>query len=287
LLVNTNVAKEAEHLGQPTLPGTITPKSWLGVPMLVSDQVTGILSVQNLEREYAFDESDVRLLQTFAASMSIALENARLYEQARQLAILEERQRLGRELHDSVTQSLYGINLYAEAARGQMAVEQYDQAHQYLTDIQSTAQESLAEMRLLIYELRSPILQKEGLVAALQNRLYSVENRAGLKSGLKSNLEDRLPPDVEEGLYRIAHEALNNILKHAHAKNVQISILQDRKALAMEISDDGIGFEPQAACREGCLGMISMQQRALVHGWNCKVDSKPGKGTRVRVEVEQ
>ena len=108
-----------------------------------------------------------------------------------------------------------------------------------------------------------------------------------MKSSLKSNLEDRLPLDVEEGLYRIAHEALNNILKHAHARNVQISILQDRKALAMEISDDGNGFEPEAARREGCLGMISMQQRALVHGWNFKVDSNPGKGARVRVEVEQ
>ncbi|MBK7318189.1 GAF domain-containing protein [Candidatus Villigracilis affinis] len=100
LLVNTKVAEEAVRLGQPTLPGTITPKSWLGVPMLVSGQVTGILSVQNVERENVFDESDIHLLQMFAASMSIALENARLYEQARQLAILEERQRLGRELHD-------------------------------------------------------------------------------------------------------------------------------------------------------------------------------------------
>jgi signal transduction histidine kinase len=286
LLVNTNVGKEAERLGQPTLPGTITPRSWLGVPMLVSGQVTGILSVQNLERENAFDESDVRLLQTFAASMSIALENARLYEQARQLAILEERQRLARELHDSVTQSLYGINLYAEAATGQLANGQADQAQQYLTDIQNTAQESLAEMRLLIYELRTPVLQKEGLVAALQNRLYSVENRAGLKSGIKSNLEERLPPNIEEGLYRIAHEALNNVLKHARARNVQISLLRDQKNITMEISDDGIGFEPAAASREGCLGLISMQQRALVHGWHFAVDSCPGKGTRILVEVE-
>ena len=287
LLVNSNVAEEAARLGQPTLPGTITPKSWLGVPMLVGDRVTGILSVQNVEKENAFGASDVHILQTFAASMSIALENARLYDQARQLAVLEERQRLARELHDSVTQSLYGINLYAEAAGGQIAIAQYDQVRQYLTDIQNTAQESLAEMRLLIYELRPPVLQKEGLVAALQNRLYSVENRAGLKSSLKSNLGERLPLDVEEGLYRIAHEALNNVLKHAHAKNVQIGILQDQKTLTMEIADDGIGFEPETACHEGCLGMISMQQRALVHGWHFTLDSSPGRGTRIRVEVEQ
>jgi len=286
LLVNTNVAEEAARLGQPTLPGTITPKSWLGVPMLVDDQVTGILSVQNVERENAFGESDIRLLQTFAASMSIALENAHLYEQARHLAILEERQRLGRELHDSVTQSLYGINLYAEAAAGQMAAEKYDQVRQYLSDIQNTAQESLAEMRLLIYELRPPILEREGLVAALQNRLYSVENRAGLKSDLKCNLEERLSPVMEEGLYRIAHEALNNTLKHSHARNVWISIQQNHGITTMEIADDGIGFEPESVQREGCLGMISMRERALVHGWVFSVDSSPGNGTRVRVEVQ-
>jgi len=286
LLVNTNVAEEAGRLGQPTLPGTTTPKSWLGVPMLVGAEVTGILSVQNVDQENAFDESDVHLLQTFAASMSIALENARLYEQARHLAILEERQRLGRELHDSVTQSLYGINLYAEAAGGQIAAERYDQVRQYLADIQNTAQESLAEMRLLIYELRPPILEREGLVAALQNRLYSVENRAGLKFDLKSNLEVRLPLVMEEGFYRIAHEALNNTLKHSHARNVWISILQNQGTTTMEITDDGIGFEPDSVSREGCLGMISMRERALVHGWTFSLDSSPGNGTRIRVEAK-
>jgi signal transduction histidine kinase len=256
------------------------------VPLKVKGIVIGVMSAAS-DRAGAFDQSDEIILQTLANQASVAIENARLHEQEKQIAILEERQRLARELHDSVTQSLYGINLYAEAAGGQIAIGQYDQVRQYLTDIQNTAQDSLAEMRLLIYELRPPVLKKEGLVGALQNRLYSVENRAGLKPGLKSNLGERLPPDVEEGLYRIALEALNNTLKHARAKSVQISILQDRKTVTMEISDDGIGFEPESACREGCLGMISMQQRALVHGWHFTLDSSPGKGTRIRVEVEE
>ena len=256
------------------------------VPLKVKGIVIGVMSAAS-DRAGAFDQSDEIILQTLANQASVAIENVRLHEQEKQIAILEERQRLARELHDSVTQSLYGINLYAEAAGGQIAIGQYDQVRQYLTDIQNTAQESLAEMRLLIYELRPPVLKKEGLVGALQNRLYSVENRAGLKTGLKSNLGERLPPDVEEGLYRIALEALNNTLKHARAKSVQISILQDRKTVTMEISDDGIGFEPESACREGCLGMISMQQRALVHGWHFTLDSGPGKGTRIRVEVEE
>jgi signal transduction histidine kinase len=287
LLVNTNVAKEAALLGQPTLPGTITPKSWLGVPMLVDGQVAGILSVQNVDEENAFDESDVRLLQTFAASMSIALENARLYEQARHLAILEERQRLGRELHDSVTQALYGISLYAQAASGKITARDPDQARRYLEDIQNTAQESLADMRLLIHELRPPILDREGLISALQSRLTSVEDRAGIKSRIISNLTARLSSNIEEGLYQIAREALNNSIKHAHAKNILICLEQDPKLISMEISDDGIGFNPATARREGCQGLINMEEHARSQGWEFHTESSPGSGTRIKVEIRQ
>lgn len=260
--------------------------SHVGVPLRVKDKVIGVLSASS-DHADAFDRSDEIILQTLANQASVAIENVRLHEQEKRIAILEERQRLGRELHDSVTQSLYGINLYAEAAGGQMALGQYDQARQYLTDIQNTAQESLADMRLLIYELRPPILEREGLVAALQNRLYSVENRAGLKSTLKGNLEERLPLPVEEGLYRIAHEALNNTLKHAHAKNVMVTVQQDGQTIAMEIADNGIGFDPESACRDGCLGLVSMRERALAHGWQFSVNSSPGLGTRIRVEVKR
>jgi signal transduction histidine kinase len=285
LLVNTGVAYTATLLGQPTLPGTATPKSWLGVPMLGDGQVTGILSVQNVDEENAFDEADVRLLQTFAAAMGIALENARLYEKERQVAVLEERQRLGRELHDSVTQSLYGISLYAQAATGKLAADDHERARQYLEDIQNTAQESLADMRLLIFELRPPILDREGLVVALENRLSAVENRAMIKSSIRSNLSERLPRGVEEGLYQIAREALNNVVKHAHARNVQIELEQRPTSVTLEIQDDGIGFDPEVASHKGCLGLANMQERAQAHGWQMSVKSNPGKGTRIKVEV--
>jgi signal transduction histidine kinase len=287
LLFNTNVAEEAARHEQPIIPGTDTPRSWLGVPMLLGDQVTGILSVQNLDVENAFGESEVRLLQTIAASMSIALENARLYEQARQLAILDERQRLARELHDSVTQSLYGISLYAQAATGNIDADQIEQARQYVDDIQNTAQESLADMRLLIYELKPPILEKEGLISALQHRLISVEDRVRIKTNIRTNLSGRLPSDMEEGLYQIAREALNNIIKHAHAKNISIHIGQKPDTVSMEISDDGIGFDPETARRQGCLGLVSMQEHAQSQGWKLNIESSPGNGTRIKVEIKQ
>jgi len=286
-MLNTDVADEAARLGQPTLPGTITPKSWLGVPIIINAQVVGILSVQNLEKENAFNESDIRLLETFAASMSIALENTRLYEQARHLAVLDERQRLARELHDSVTQSLYGISLYAQAATGNINTSQVEQAAEYIEDIQNTAQESLADMRLLIYELRPPILEKEGLVAALQNRLISVEDRARIKSSLQTNLSGRLPAEVEEGIYQITREALNNIIKHAKAGNVSIRIQQESESILVEITDDGVGFEPEKARCTGCLGLVNMQERAQSQGWQLDIESSLGNGTRIKVEIKQ
>jgi signal transduction histidine kinase len=266
------------------MQGSLT-RSELTVPITVKGRTIGVLDAQS-EQLNGFDQIDVEMLQALANQAGIAIENVRLHEQAKHVAVLEERQRLARDLHDSVTQSLYGINLYAEAAAGHLALGQLEQVQQHLDDIQKTAQESLNEIRLLIYELRPPILEQEGLVVALQNRLYSVENRAELNANLKSNLKERLPLAMEEGLYRIAQEALNNTLKHAHAKNIEVSILQDSGTLTMEISDDGKGFDPDIACQEGCLGIFSMQERAAVQDWNFNLESSPSMGTRIRVEAK-
>ena len=276
-----DVTKDSRYVW---MQGSLT-RSELTVPITVKGRTIGVLDAQS-EQLDGFDQTDIEMLQALANQAGIAIENVRLHEQAKHVAVLEERQRLARDLHDSVTQSLYGLNLYAEAAAGHLALGQLDQVRQHLNDIQKTAQESLTEIRLLIYELRPPILEQEGLVVALQNRLYSVENRAELKSSLKSNLEERLPLVVEEGLYRIAVEALNNTLKHANAKKIEISILQDKQTVTMKISDDGQGFDPETACREGCLGILSMRERASVQDWDFYLDSSPGMGTRIRVEVK-
>jgi len=252
----------------------------------VKDQVIGILDVES-DQLNGFNETDLELMTLLANQAGIAIENAQLYEEAKKMAALEERQRLSHELHDSVTQSLYGICLYAQAASGQIDLHEIDRARQYINDIQNTAQESLADMRLLIYELRPPILEKEGLVAAIQSRLTSVEDRAGLKSSLNSNLASRLAFEVEAGLYQIVREALNNIIKHAHARNISIRIQEDPEAVSMEILDDGIGFLPETAIRQGRLGIASMQERARSRGWQFGITSSPGNGTCIKVEVKR
>ena len=276
-----DVSKDPRYLW---MEGSET-RSELVVPIIMRGQIIGVLDAQS-ERVDDFTARDLELMQALASQAGVAIQNARLYEQARKMAVMEERQRLARELHDSVTQALYGISLYSEAASGQLTRNQLDKVQQYLTDIRDTAQESLTDMRLLIYELRHPLLEKEGLVSVLQARLYSVEERAGINATLESALPQRLPPGMEDGLYRIANEALNNALKHAHARNVSVRLIQEGPAVTLEVVDDGIGFVPSAAGGQGRLGLTSMRERALVEGWDLCIDSAPGKGTRIRTTAE-
>ena len=137
-------------------------------------------------------------------------------------------------------------------------------------------------MRLLIFELRPPILEELGLVTALQARLQAVEGRAGLRTEFKTNLEERLPPDVEEGLYRIALEALNNALKHAQARNIKVHLRQDEHSTILEIADDGIGFDLATARERGGMGLSAMEEREAELGGRLTVESTPGSGTRIR-----
>jgi signal transduction histidine kinase len=214
----------------------------------------------------------------------LVAENTRLHEQARHAAVLEERQRLARELHDSVTQSLYGISLQTEAASRALAAGDANPAATNLREIGETTREALGEMRLLLFELRPPLLEERGLMGALESRLGAVEARAGLTTELHSATDERLPPEIEQELYRLAQEALNNVLKHAQARHVsvQLNVLPDRTVL--EIADDGVGFEADLHGGGG-FGLSGMHERAARLGAMLEVESAPGAGTRVRVVV--
>jgi len=198
--------------------------------------------------------------------------------------VLEERQRLARELHDSVTQALYGVSLYAEAASRALDAGDEAPARDNLHEIRETTQEALSEMRLLLYELRPPLLEQQGLAAALQARLQAVEARAGLEVKFACHGEERLPASTEQELYRIAQEALNNVVKHAHARHVavQLDVAADR--VTLDVADDGIGFEPGLRGGEG-FGLPGMRERVERLRGALHVKSEPGAGTCIRVEV--
>jgi GAF domain-containing protein len=265
-------------------PGDSQTGSELAVPITAKGKVTAVLNVVS-DQPDAFNERDVVVLQSLANQVSVAVENAHLYQQAQQLAVMEERQRLARDLHDSVTQSLYGMALYSEAAAGQLSLGDLDRVAEHLGELQETAQEALTEMRLLVYELRAPVLEEEGLVAALQARLLAVERRLGLNTEFKVEGEIQLQGETEEGLYRIAQEALNNALKHADARNIRLSLCQDEHIVTLEIADDGIGFDPLAAQARGGLGLEAMRERVVELGGQLMVQTKLGEGTQVQAKV--
>ena len=202
--------------------------------------------------------------------------------QAEELATAKERNRLARELHDSVAQTLYGLTLQAEAAARELNNGQTDKAAEQLREIRDSAQQSLQETRLLIFELRPPILEQEGLVAALRNRLESVESRSGLKVQTQLQELNQVRADIGTGLYGIANEALNNILKHARATEIKVILKKEVNNIVMEIQDNGIGFDINAA--SGGMGVSGMKERAEQFSGDLKIISGTN-GTTIRVEV--
>ncbi|MBK8051319.1 MAG: GAF domain-containing sensor histidine kinase [Anaerolineales bacterium] len=258
----------------------------LALPLHVNGGIIGVLDVVN--KAGGFTEEDVRVMSVFANQAAMAIEHARLQQQAEQLAVLEERQRLARELHDSVTQSLYSVNLYANAAALALAAGKKEVTTGYLAELQETAQEGMRDMRLLIFQLHPPVLEAEGLVAALQTRLASVEDRAGLQTQFRVEGERRLPIAIEEDLYWIAQEALNNVRKHAVAQHVIVSLRFTTSMVRLAVVDDGVGFDLLAVRTEGrgTGGLRSIAERTARLGGRLTHESKPGEGTRLTVEVK-
>jgi PAS domain S-box-containing protein len=215
------------------------------------------------------------------------LGNIRLRDKAEQLAVMAERTRLARELHDSVTQSLYSVTLLAGAGRTLSQLGQFERASQYFEDVLETSQQALREMRLLLYKLRPSALEGAGLALALHQRLNTVERRAGIRHQLAIEGELDLPEDVEEALYYITQEALNNAIKHAFAQEVQVRLHQEATGrVTLEIEDDGRGFDVNTAVASGGLGLAIMGERAAMVGGQVTFKSAVGEGTHIIVTVD-
>jgi PAS domain S-box-containing protein len=208
-----------------------------------------------------------------------------LAEQTREKTIATERSRLARELHDSVTQALYSVTLYAEATRMAMSAGKQDVAAKNLRELQRMALEAMVDMRTLIFELHPPVLEEEGLVAAMQARLAAVEARAGLQTEIYVEGEGRLPLPIEEELFWIALEALNNVVKHANAQQVEVRYRLDGRNVCLEIQDDGVGFDPAQAGRSGGVGLRGMEERVQRIQGKLEITSILGQGTVVKVKT--
>lgn len=256
--------------------------SWMSIPLIAREKPVGALVLTHGDVNY-YTPARAELAMAFANYAAIAIENARLYKQAGHLAALEERQKLARELHDSVSQALYGIALGARTART-LVEREPAKAIVPLEYILSLSEAGLAEMRALIFELRPESLRTEGLVAALGKLVNALGSRYQLKVTLEAGDEPDVPLEVKESLYRIAQEAMNNIAKHARATHVDVRLSKANSELLLSISDDGAGFDTSAEF-PGHLGMHTMRERAEKGGGTFTIESAPDVGTRIQVMI--
>ena len=230
-----------------------------------------------------YTQDEVIRLATIASQIATLIDSDR----RRQFAIvLSERQRLLRDLHDSVSQKLYGLVALTEAAQAALDVGSSINPPQVLEKIGENARQAVKEMRLFLYEMQPVGLEEEGLVSVLHHRLAAVEGRADIKARMLADETISLSKNKETALFFIAQEALNNILRHAHAKNVLITLKQTRQNVVLEIKDDGRGFDINTLERGG-LGLNNMKERARQIKGRFKISSKPGAGTMVVAMVNK
>lgn len=279
-VVKKIIARIKEH--EKLKPEMCNTGSYRGRPMLVMpleirDELFGALVI-NGESAKKFDEMDVEVLKAVADHLSLVIENIRLYEKRRELTVLEERNRLARDLHDSVNQKLFSLSLTARGVKEIMPKDN-ELLTQSMQDIQTLSQEALAEMRSMIWQLRPPGLE-EGVMTALKNYGKSL----GLKVVDSVKGAKELPQAIEEALWRIGQEALNNAKKHAATNEVVTNLEIKNNLITLTVSDNGCGFEiDQENTGKWSIGLSSMKERAELIGGQFVIESKPGVGTKITV----
>lgn len=257
------------------------PRSLLAAPLRADDYVLGALLLIHKAGQ-AFNAEEVALLGSIADQVGVSVQSSRLRQHT---VVLEERHHLARDLHDSVMQVLYGLVTLAEAGEARLAAGSFDAIQPTFERIAATARQALNEMRMFVHRLRPPELEQRGLAAALSQRVAAVEGWSGVRIRLLVDETLRLSPEVEAGLYQIAQEALNNALRHAHARTIAVQ-LQPKGAdgAVLEISDDGCGFDLAQLSYRG-LGLNHMAERARAIHAALEITSHPGGGTQVKVIV--
>jgi signal transduction histidine kinase len=260
----------------------------VAVPLFSGQELAGFLTLGAKRSGEVYSDDDLALLSGLAHSASLALENARLHEE--RLAILrqqlvqvtaaqeEERQRIARELHDGVGPALASMNLRLRTARKLLDRDQ-DAAARELEELAELSQDNVRDIRRMIYDLRPAALDELGLVPALRQYLNRCQREHDLQIGFSANQAERLPAPVETALFRIVQEAVNNVVKHAGARRVEVTLAQDDGFVALAVADDGQGFDPAAPRSGQHVGLWSMRERVVQLGGRFELQSGPGQGT--------
>ena len=257
-------------------------RSFLGVPIVAREgEVIGAIYLTEKTDGSMFDAEDEKLIALLAAHAAIAIENARLHERSRELSIVEERNRLARELHDSVTQKLFGVALAAESAQTLLERDREGAAAE-LKRVSELARGAMEELRAVVFELRPASLEAEGLATVLRKHVEVLRRVSGQAIVLKVRDVPRFEPDCATQILRIAQEALGNALRHSGATCIKVTL----DGHTLTVTDNGVGFDPAGPeVRGQRLGLTSMEERATELGGTFTVTSTAGEGTTVRLEV--
>jgi ligand-binding sensor domain-containing protein/signal transduction histidine kinase len=258
-------------------------RSLMHLPIKIGGQIFGVFNADYCQPR-GFGDDELRLFTALAQRAALAIENAQLYEQAQELAIVEERQRLARDLHDAVTQTLFSASLIAEVLP-RIWERNPDEGQRRLAEVRQLTRGALAEMRTLLLELRPAALVEAELGDLLRQLAEATTGRARVPVTLEVEGECSLSPDVKVALYRIAQEALNNVAKHAGATQTTVSLCCGPRSVQLCISDDGRGFDMDSIPPDR-LGVGIMCERAEAIGATLVIESEAGRGTEVTVGWE-
>jgi signal transduction histidine kinase len=255
---------------------------FLGVPIRHRGEVLGNLFLSG-SRSGAFTAADQRTVETLAAYAGVAIANARLYRQAQELATVEERARVARELHDSVSQRLFSMVYEARAAA--LRTEP-GPAREALEGLERAAGAALTEMRALVYSVRPKSLERDGLEATLRDHIEALRRTHDVPIELRVHGEPALTPSQDLALLRIAQEALFNAVRHAPGARIAVALDQVAGEARLSVRDHGPGFDPDGLPRSRrTMGLATMRERAAAVRATLEVDSAPGRGTEVRVRL--
>ena len=283
------IADISQHPDSSGFPPNHPPmRSFLGVPINIRGRSIGNLYLTNKYEAPEFSEADRLLVEMFALRAGIAIENARLHEQVQLLAIVEERERISRDLHDGIIQAIYGVALSLEDVPSMMSSDPGEASARVDHAIDSLNL-AIREIRNFILGLRSELLHGADVVAGMA----TLAEEFSTSSAADVELDLAIDPDVIAGLsmthrvqlLQMAREALSNAARHAYATTIRLSIQADEGVLRLTVHDDGIGFDAQADPPAGHLGLANLRQRATALGGDMTIDSSPGQGTRLVITV--
>ena len=266
------------------IPEALAIKSFVGVPILMQDKVIGFIGLDSLTPGF-FTPTHVNRLQAFAAQTATAIQNAQLFQQAQAAATIEERQRLARDLHDAVSQTLFSSTTIAEALP-RLWERDPQKTLQRLEQVVTLNQSAMAEMHTLLLELRPETILKTDMKMLLNQLVTAAKGRTTIGADLRVEVNDlALPPDVHVAFYRIAQESINNLLKHSHASKFSVHLNETPQHVILMIQDNGQGFDTSGSFAG--LGLRSLQERATAIGASLYLTSETGKGTSVRLSWEK